>query len=166
MDKKTVNNSVVKFLKSTKGDHSELIELWESKGNQAKIFKPKVKNSRKTAFMFFAEFIREECKQFDPPLTAKKEVQAIVSERWAKLKEKGGSDLEKFERMSVNYSAEHDNDETTVPYQVKKPFHKYCLAVRRTIEKENEDKNAVEITEILKENWMKMTRNEKAMWNL
>lgn len=166
MDKKTVNKHVVNFLKSNQDTTSNLTDMWNSKENQNKIFKTKAKNSRKTAFMFLAEHVREECKQYDPPLTAKKEVQSIISKRWASLKETGGEELEKFNRMSINYSAEHDKDDSTVPYQVTKPFHKYSIALRGTIEKENKDKNAAEITCILKDKWVKMNRGEKNMWSI
>lgn len=169
MEPEVINTSVVSFLKNISSGESpeHLIQRWMSAEHQGTLF-PTTKMRKtytKSAYFLFCGDERERLRNQDPPIVKRDAVHEIMSKNWGLLKEKGGTEYEKYVAMSAsNYK--HKNLNATPEYEVSKPFHKFSLLRRRIVEEEFPGDSAMKITSMLKDEWNELSEADKANFTI
>jgi len=130
------------------------------------------KKRNKNPFLYFRIDEVNRMKTLDPPITKRQDVNPVISEGWAKIKNDNGDVYKHYLELA---SGTHEQPgEKQIPnsslrepeYQTTKPFHKFSLNKRKELEVKYGDNNAVQITKRLIGLWDSLTKSEKCKWKI
>ena len=105
-----ISEFVLNFI-DTNNKNSNMSDIWSSKKNQEMLRKVIKKNNitikdpnkpkrGKSGYLFFCAHYREKIKKENPTKTVK-EIVALLGTLWQKLKDENSSEVQKFEKMSI-----------------------------------------------------------------
>ena len=118
-----------------------------------KHIEPKQKK-KMSSYILFSLDEREKLRKKDPPVTKRNEVSKLISSRWNDIKNQNTDEYKYYINLSEQSSLTDNNN----------PFHKFSVDHRENIKKSYPDKNAFEITFLLKKKWFELSVEEKNMY--
>ena len=158
MNTEDINKLVTTFIdkidlrKGRKGIH----ESWKEYSKECLASaKPKKKN----AYLFYVDAKRDGLKEKNPDLPYK-DIALMLSSGWSDLKKLDNDEYKSYCEMSRKFTVDN-----TV-YEVSKPFHKFSLEFRHSVEDEFTEYDAQQITDVLIERWKSLSNTEKYEWNI
>lgn len=116
-----------------------------------------LKPKRKNAYLFYVDSNRDRLK-FDNPGVPYKDILAMLGSGWTELKKLDNDEYKSYYKMSDDFNTEH------AVYEVSKPFHKFSLEFRNSVEGEFPDHTAQQITDVLTNRWKSLSVAERYEW--
>jgi len=145
-------NKIINFLQNLKLNFdikNNILEQWKSNNNSKQKKKP-------SSYILFSLDEREKLKKQDPSITKRNEVSKVISTKWKEIKEQQTEEYKKYVKLAEQPSS----------IEVNKPFKKFSASNRDKIKSKHSDKNAFEITTILKKQWFTLTEEERKSYNI